>query len=595
MKTRKIIALLAMAFIVLAATSCEEDEELFLKRSHDALSFSYFESTQELIVLSNGRWQIEPNDSWISVSPAEGVGDGHTEQKVGITVAQNDEGERTGSVTLTDGVKQLTVAISQEDGFFTLSKPTMSPSYNIDEALVDKYVEIPYQKGKTNYSIDVDAALSGPGAEGLEIESLKGYRPEAGNSSIKLSITGTPTKKGNIEVALAVNITTTGKKYDFVAQSRAKFADEITVKVFKVLPRLAVIDWGDYERGTGSNGLNPNVPRSYVFVLAETEEGPALRLFDAPTAKWCANGMFFAHNRFAFGNLKPNTTYWFRIIAREQGPDKEDSSVTTLAFKTPEEVIESNTILYKDFDDFSFGGSPFYQAFGTTISNNQCKGLDPNDPEQILKFQTVCSPVFSTSSYLNYISATSGVISSVEAAALWSHAYDGDEYGTNYKDADYPGWQGWWARHTTGGILLGTASLPGYLKTPKLRKLGDTPSNITVTCRTAPYFEPHHSWGEDHNQHYIKIEGPGTIADGGPTLSEPTGAATANSGTQVTVACKPNVDPGTKNPLYDQAFPTEHVVKITGATKETRIVIESHPYGTKHYRLWIDDIQVTKD
>lgn len=595
MKTRKIIALLAMGFVALATTSCKEDEELFLKRSHDALTYSYFESSQDLLVLSNGRWMVESNDSWISVSPSEGVGDGRTEQKVAITVTQNDEGERTGSVTLTDGVKRLTVAVTQEDGFFTLSKPTVAPSFDLYEEIVDKYVEIPYQKGKPNYSIDVEATLDGPGAEGLAIESVKGYRPEAGNGTIALGITGTPTKKGEIEVTLRVNIPTTGAKYDFVAQTRAKLAGEIAVKAIKVLPRLAVIDWGDYERGTGTNGLNPSVPRSFVFELAQTEEGAALRRFECATSEWFVANMFFAHNRFAFGNLQPNTTYWFRVVARELGPNKEDSDVTAIEFKTPEEIIEPNTILYKDFDDVGFGGAPIYQAFGTSLTNNQCKGLDPNDPAQIETFHKICTSVFSTSSYLNYITATSGVISSVEAAALWNHLYDGDKYGTNYGDADYPGWQGFWARHTTGSVLLGTASIPGYLKTPKLLELGTTPTDITVTCNTAPYFEPFHSWGEDHAQHYIKVEGPGTIVDGGPTRSEPTGAATADNDKQVTVECRPNVDPGTKAPLYDQSYPTEHVVKISGATKETRIVIESHPYGTKHYRLWIDDIKVTKN
>ena len=62
----------------------------------------------------------------------------------------------------------------------------------------------------------------------------------------------------------------------------------------------------------------------------------------------------------------------------------------------------------------------------------------------------------------------------------------------------------------------------------------------------------------------------------------------------VTVQCTTHVD-SDKIPTTDYVNPTEHVVKIAGATKETRIVIAAHPYGTKHYRLWIDDIQVTKD
>ena len=68
----------------------------------------------------------------------------------------------------------------------------------------------------------------------------------------------------------------------------------------------------------------------------------------------------------------------------------------------------------------------------------------------------------------------------------------------------------------------------------------------------------------------------------------------ANTDKQVTVQCTTHVD-SNKIPTTDYVNPTEHVVKISGATKETRIVIAAHPYGTKHYRLWIDDIQVTKD
>ena len=87
-----------------------------------------------------------------------------------------------------------------------------------------------------------------------------------------------------------------------------------------------------------------------------------------------------------------------------------------------------------------------------------------------------------------------------------------------------------------------------------------------------PDFEPYHSWGQDHEQHYIQVEGPGTITDGGPTRPNRQGAATANTDKQVTVQCTTHVD-SDKIPTTDYVNPTEHVVKIAGATKETRIVI----------------------
>lgn len=596
MKTRHIIIFLCTAFLAIGTSSCKDDDEVFLRRSHDALSFPYLDSTQELLVQSNGRWRVSSEEPWITVSPGEGAGDGKTEQAVAITTAQNDGAERTGSVTLSNGITNLTIQVTQEDGFFTIGKPAVSPAFDLYEELIDKRVEIPYQKGKPDYKANVTVTLDGPGAEGLTIESLTDYQLATGDGVIPLNISGTPTKKGAIEISIQVEITPTGKTYPLTAESRAKLAGEVAVTLFKALPRMAVLDWGDYERGTGTNGHN-GTPRSFVFELAETEDGPALRRYESATTEWLvASNLFYAHNRFAFGNLSPNTTYWFRIVARELGPNKEDSDITSLEFRTPEEIIEPNTILYKDFDDFCLGGSPVYQAFGAKVTDAQIgKNLDPNDPATLEAMHTVCNPMYSGSSLFNYKSNTTHNLGPVKAAALWNAYWEGDKYGTDYGSADYRGWQGYWVRLSTGSVLLSTASVPGYLKTPKLTEIGEGTADITVTCHTAPYFEPYHAWGEDHLQHYIKVEGPGTITDGGPTRSEPTGAATANTDKQITVICAANVDKTSKAPLHDYTIPTEHVIKVAGATRETRIVIEAHPYGTLHYRLHIDDIKVTKN
>ena len=418
---------------------------------------------------------------------------------------------------------------------------------------------------------------------------------EAGDGAIPLALSGTPTKKGPITVKLHVEISSVATPYDLTAESRAKLAGEVTVTMFKLLPRLAVLDWGDYEKGTGTN-FNNGTPRSFSFGLALEEEGDNLRNYTSKTADWLtASSMFFAHNRFAFGNLQPGTTYWFWIVAHELGPNKEDSDKTWLSFTTPEENLAPNVILYKDFDDFWFRGNPIYQAFGPEVTNAQIgANIDPDDPNCVAATAKIVHPCSTSDSFFNYVGSATDNRGPVKAAKLWASWWEGDTYGTNYADADYPGWQGFWVGCQTGVVKLSTASVSGYIKTPKLTGIGEGTADITVTCHTAPYFEPYHSWGQDHEQHYIQVEGPGTITDGGPTKAEPTGAATANTDKQVTVQCTTHVD-SDKIPTTDYVNPTEHVVKIAGATKETRIVIAAHPYGTKHYRLWIDDIQVTKD
>lgn len=309
MKIHAIISFLCLASVALG-TSCKDDETHFLQRSHDALSFPYLNSTKELLVLTNGSWKITPDDTWISCSPGEGNG-APKEQAVNITVAQNDGAERTGSVTLSDGLKELVIRVTQEDGFFTVGSPEIAPSFDLYEELVDKRVTIPYQKSKPGYKADVTATLEGAGAEGIAIESLSGYEMEAGDGAIPLALSGTPTKKGPITVKLHVEISSVATPYDLTAESRAKLAGEVTVTMFKLLPRLAVLDWGDYEKGTGTN-FNNGTPRSFSFGLALEEEGDNLRNYTSKTANWLtASSMFFAHNRFAFGNLQPSTTYWF--------------------------------------------------------------------------------------------------------------------------------------------------------------------------------------------------------------------------------------------------------------------------------------------
>ena len=580
---------------LLGATSCSDDDASYLKRDTDELSFTYLNSTQELRVKSNVNWTASSEDSWISCSPSAASGTGEM-QYVGVTVEQNDGEARTGTVIISDGTKKLTVNVSQEDGLFSLGKPSAPTNLILHEDLVDSRIDIPYYKSKPGYTADVTAELSGVGSEGLTISSLSNYALETGEGTLSLYFNGTPSVKGVVNISLNVKINELNIDETYSLTTRVQTGGEVAVTVMEVFPRMAVFDWGKYKRGSAMN-VNNGTARSFIIELAESEDGAYLRHIEATTAQMLpASSMFFDNNRFAFGNLQPGHTYWFRIVARDDINKTEDSDVTAIEFTTPNEEVSSNTVLYRSFDDFGFGGAQIYKGYGMAVlTTAQMATSDPDDPDLLASRATICHPMISSQLMFNYVSSETDNRGPVKAATIWYKWWEGEKYGTNYADADYQGWQGYNLRTFTGGVLLGTASAIGYIKTPKLIDLGDETANVTFTCNTAAYYEDYHSYGEDNTCHYIKLEGPGKIVSCSTMVEPSETTVSANSDNCITVKCSSNVDKSTRAPLNEYMIPTEHVVKVTGATKETRFVIETHPYNAYRPRLCIDDVKVTKD
>lgn len=147
-------------------------------------------------------------------------------------------------------------------------------------------------------------------------------------------------------------------------------------------------------------------------------------------------------------------------------------------------------------------------------------------------------------------------------------------------------------------MLGGATTSNAYLGTPRLTSLGDTPTDITVVVHTAAYHEPYHGWAEDCLKHYIKVDGPGKIVDAGATAAATLpSTAEPNSDKSVVVEVKANKEGPYKGSLYDYNVTTEHVIKISGATKDTRIKVMNMKIGADvaHARLLIDDILITKN
>lgn len=136
MKIHAIISFLCLASVALG-TSCKDDETVFLQPEPRCALVPVPQFDGGAARPDHGAWKITPNDTWISCSPAEGNG-APKEQPVNITVEQNDGAERTGSITLSDGLKELVIRITQEDGFFSLGTPTVASSFDLYEQITDK-------------------------------------------------------------------------------------------------------------------------------------------------------------------------------------------------------------------------------------------------------------------------------------------------------------------------------------------------------------------------------------------------------------------------------------------------------------------------
>jgi hypothetical protein len=589
-------SILYVISMVCFITACSNEDEELLQRNKDLMDFDYQTSTKDLTILSTGYWKVTTEDDWISVTPNEGNNTGG-EKAIQVTVSTNTGAERTGSVLLTDSKHSVSISVQQEDGIFSVDKLSFSAAYIIGKSLVNEKVLIPYHKALTGEKVNVTASLSGTGAEGLSIESLENYALTGGEGSVPLNITGTPVNRSSFKIKVSMTILSTNKVYTFEGDGVCKYENEFAMKLIKATPHLAVVDWGDYEKGTAAFGGN-GIPRAYVLELALSENGGAIRKYQNQT-NWLSSTSnvnlptFYEHNRFAFGNLKAGTTYWFRV--------KVIGGTTSgvLEFTTPaEEPMTDNIILRKDFDNFWFGGCPIYQSFAVQPTEAQIsKNLDPDSETTLATDYRTTYPVNNLGNMLSYVNSTTANLSPAKCPALWKFYWDGDTYGTNYGDDDYPGWKGYMALPNTGGVRLGSASVQGYLTTPKLTKIGNGTANILVTIHSAAYFEPYHSWGEDFLQHFVIVEGPGTIVDGGSSAAAPklSDASCANTDKQITVQCASNVNSATNGPSNSYTVPTEHKITINGATKDTRIMVKTYPYiGSAHYRIFLDDITITK-
>ncbi len=201
----KATAILSIALYLTACTKGPEEQPL--KRDTDAIQLTYNEgSSAKVSVRYNGQWEsrIECTeedgtlaDSWFSVSPENGSGNGSDYQFVTITAKRNPGNKRTGTLHLIAGGESHSISVTQEDGHFSVSEPVISGVLKSGSASNAELL-INYDKAFGGEKVSVTSKLSGS-SQGLSIqEKYETTIEKEGNGNISIPISGTPETIGDV-------------------------------------------------------------------------------------------------------------------------------------------------------------------------------------------------------------------------------------------------------------------------------------------------------------------------------------------------------------------------------------------------------------
>lgn len=87
------------------------------------LNFNDKEETQTIDIKSDGKWNAQTSNDWITLSPSTGTGT----TTLSITVSENNaDSERSGQVTISMGDKSESVIVVQKGKFFTIANDGLS-------------------------------------------------------------------------------------------------------------------------------------------------------------------------------------------------------------------------------------------------------------------------------------------------------------------------------------------------------------------------------------------------------------------------------------------------------------------------------------
>lgn len=190
--------------IALSGITCSTDEDPFVLRDTDILTFGFEESSQTFTVRTNGEWSVNNGGAdWIILDPASGFGDGVVYEHVRVNVARNGGTERTGKVTILAAGKEIYIDVIQATGSMLFGTPSLSDALVANETIEDLYIRLPYQRATGSESFTVSVQVSGEAAAG--INSLSAYPVSTGNEEgiLMIPLSGKPIKAGAVTFTIS--------------------------------------------------------------------------------------------------------------------------------------------------------------------------------------------------------------------------------------------------------------------------------------------------------------------------------------------------------------------------------------------------------
>ncbi|WP_417014769.1 fibronectin type III domain-containing protein [Alistipes sp.] len=308
-------------------------------------------------------------------------------------------------------------------------------------------------------------------------------------------------------------------------------------------------------------------PRKFILELAESASGEAVRTVECKEPVK-GKGFYanYPYNRFVFGNLQADKTYYCRVKILGEGVYTDSEFGVGEGRTLPMPVLGEEVLLYKDFDDFWWGGYSIAAAFGICPSSAAQKLPETLNITGSVYADDGTTVVAEPSKNADDTFATIGKNNADYLTARWGEA----DWDTANSKKIY---------EVCGHLKFGTGSAAGSLVLPHLTKLGDATADIELTFRACPYTEPkkiqddpvvYTLYGnQDRKDFTVSVSGGGTFEDGS---------------TKITLY---NDDSGRDN--NGRFAWTDHSVVIRNVTAETRITI-----ATIEKRMWLDDIKVVK-
>lgn len=336
-----------------------------------------------------------------------------------------------------------------------------------------------------------------------------------------------------------------------------------SVWLFRATHGMLVFEWTRNTQGLG---------RRYNLELQDAA-GNVLRKYDR--VNYASNATYdrsYIYNRQVFGNLSPDTEYVLRVQYVSDDGNYNDSEWGSCRVRTQASpTLPSDCLLYKDFETAWFGGSAIDVAWGIHPKDNQLN-LDYGN-EEAFSLVTVY-PIRCMEDSFN-----AGKLPDQYRRKYWS--------GWDWSDISKPA-----AEKANSGLFMicgalkfGSGSAYGRMTTSPLGEYGlSLKSDVTVSFKAAPYYEPNLTTGSLENAY---------IACGATfEISIWSGSGTFENGaTKLTLTnLRPDETAADAKTCYTW---TEHSVKVYGADATTRISI-STVAQKGYYRMWLDDLMVVR-